>query len=54
MGMLDIPYGVIMEKDMLGRVSQLKYADQYITYMMKFPEIAPHQYLELRIDLETN
>jgi hypothetical protein len=35
--MPDIPDGVIMDEDMLGRVSQLKYADHDITDMMKVP-----------------
>jgi len=45
----NIPYGVIMDEDMLGRVLQLRYADHYIKNTMKFPELAPHYYLELRI-----
>jgi hypothetical protein len=52
--MPNILYGVIMDKDMLGRVSQLKYVDHDITDMTNFPEIAPHHYLELRLDPTMN
>jgi hypothetical protein len=50
----DIPNRVIEDEDMIGRVSQLKYEDHDITYMMKFPKLASHHYLELRIDPEIN
>jgi hypothetical protein len=43
-----------VEKDMLRRVSQLKYADYDITNTTKFPELASHQYLELKTNPTTN
>jgi hypothetical protein len=52
--MPDIPDGVIIDEDMLGKVSQLKYADHDITDTTKFPELAPRKYLELKIDPVTN
>jgi hypothetical protein len=52
--MPDIPYGVIMEEDMLGRMSQLKYEYHDITNMVKFPKLVPHQYLEMKIDPTMN
>jgi hypothetical protein len=52
--MPDILEGVIMEKDMLGRVLQLKYAYHDITDMVKFLELASHHYLELRTNPTTN
>jgi hypothetical protein len=39
---------------MLGKVSQLKYVDHDITDIVKFPELALDEYLELRIDLVMN
>jgi hypothetical protein len=48
--MPDIPDGVIIDEDMLGKVSQLKYVDHDITDTTKFPELAPSEYLELKID----
>jgi hypothetical protein len=48
--MLNILYGVIIDEDMIGRVSQLKYVDHDIIDMAKLPEISLYQYLKLRID----
>jgi hypothetical protein len=39
---------------MLGKVMQLKYVDHDIIDMMKFLELVPHYYLELRIYPTTN
>jgi hypothetical protein len=50
----DILEGVIIDEDMLGNVPQLKYENHDITNTMKFSELAPHHYLELKVDLETN
>jgi hypothetical protein len=46
----DILEEVIIDKDMLGKVPQLKYADHDITDVAKFPELVPHEYLELKVD----
>jgi hypothetical protein len=50
----DIPKGVIVNEDMLGRVSQLKYVEHDIIDTTKFPELAPHHYLELIKDVAMN
>jgi hypothetical protein len=50
----DIPYGVIIDEDMLGKVPQLKYVDQNITNITKLPERALRKYLELKIDKMMN
>jgi hypothetical protein len=47
---LDIPEEVIIDEDMLGKVPQLKYAYHDIIDVVKFPELAPHEYLELKVD----
>jgi hypothetical protein len=51
---LDILNGVIIDEDMLGKVTQLIYIYIYIDHDIidtrKFPELAPGKYLELRID----
>jgi hypothetical protein len=46
----DIPNGVIIDEDILGKVSQLKYADHDITNTTKFLELVSGEYLEMRID----
>jgi hypothetical protein len=46
----DILEEVIIDEDMLGKVPQLKYVDHDITDVVKFPELVPHEYLELQID----
>jgi hypothetical protein len=50
----NIPYGIIIDEDMLGKLSQLKYTDHDITNTMKFLELVPSKYLELQIDPVTN
>jgi hypothetical protein len=50
----NIPEGVIIDEDMLGKVPQLRYADHDITDTEKFPELVPHHYLELKVDPTTN
>jgi hypothetical protein len=52
--MLDIPYEVMIDEDMLGKVLQLKYADHDIIDTMKFLELTLHEYLELRIYIVMN
>jgi hypothetical protein len=52
--MLEIPYEVMIDEDMLGKVLQLKYADHDITDTMKFLELTLHEYLELRIYIVMN
>jgi hypothetical protein len=39
--MPDIPNTVIIDEDMLGRVSQLRYVDHNIIDTMKFLELMP-------------
>jgi hypothetical protein len=39
--MPDIPYGVIIDEDMLCKVPQFKYANHDITYTTKFLELTP-------------
>jgi hypothetical protein len=41
---------VIIDEDILGKVPQLKYVDHEITNVAKFPELAPHKYLDLKVD----
>jgi hypothetical protein len=48
--MPDIPEEVMIDEDMLGKVPQLKYVEHDITDVAKFPELAPHEYLELKVD----
>jgi len=50
----DIPEGVIIDKDMLGKVPQLYYVDHEITYTYKFPKLAPHYYMVLKVDTIKN
>jgi hypothetical protein len=50
----DISFKVIIDEDMLGKVSQLKYADHDITYTMKFLELAWRKLFELKIYPVTN
>jgi hypothetical protein len=49
----DIPYGTIINEDMLGKVSQLKYVNHDIKDTMMFPELALREYLEQKLDLVT-
>jgi hypothetical protein len=43
--MPEIPPGVIVEGDMLGKVASLKFVDHAITDVQKFPEMAQDKYL---------
>jgi len=52
--MTDISYGVIIDQDMLGKVSQLKYVNHDITDISKFLELALGKYLGLKLDPVTN
>jgi hypothetical protein len=46
----DIPEEFIIDEDMLGKVPQLKYVDHDIMDATKFPKLAPHEYLEFKLD----
>jgi len=42
---LEIPAGIIVEGDMLGRIAALKFAKHNITDEQKFPELERENYL---------
>jgi hypothetical protein len=44
---------VIINEYMLGKVLHLKYVDHDIIDVENFPELMPHEYLELQIDPQT-
>ena len=48
-----IPEGVIIDEDMLGKVPQIRYEDHEMTETKKFPKLAPHHYLEMKVDPST-
>jgi hypothetical protein len=47
---LDILEEVFIDEDMFGKVAYLQYAYHDITNVVNFPELVPHEYLELKVD----
>jgi hypothetical protein len=46
--------GVIIDEDILGKVPKLRYVYHDIKDTMKFVELVPHLYLEMKVDPTTN
>jgi hypothetical protein len=53
MVILVIPPKVTIKGDMLGAIGNLRYSDHDLTDLKKFPELAPHNYLHMGMNVRS-